>query len=404
MKFRIFVDPPSALRAGNERIREQFVDVDLSELSEEQREIVSASHLVPQPACVDLTRRPNGTPIAHLAELKLASADKSAVLAIIHARLDAQTERKRLDEFAEAHFEAALGPKIAKYEPAFRDFFVTPREEELVEEWMQENYPQELKLSKEDEKARPEETKRHGTLVSNISHLVHVTIGGQDRFDSHRTDGWMDIDTAALPDDEAGIRHLRQVASKLMGAPARQDWLHTQWMNRRAALEKAFMAELVSKRPAIEALIEKARVARAMLKQNAATVTRIVKTADANNPDQQILERFREGVLPETELLGLLRSVAFAPLDGTPRFKRIADSEVKRRRNQDVIYNVITNTAVKAKHFQLAKELQAKLPDAKVSQVTHLALVENERKVERDAVRVTVQFAGHVLSREYVPS
>ena len=45
MQFRIYVDPPSAMRAGNSRIGEQVVTVELLELSQEERDVVADSYV-----------------------------------------------------------------------------------------------------------------------------------------------------------------------------------------------------------------------------------------------------------------------------------------------------------------------------------------------------------------------
>lgn len=406
MKFRLYVDPPSAMRAGNERILDQFVDVDLSELSDAQREIVASSYLAGSPPLIDLGRMPNGDRVPELSDLKIAVADSGAVISMIQRRLDALAEDERLKAFAHAHFEAAVGPLIARYTPVFNAFREDRHEEGLIESWVKVTYGEKMMAYLKQPIRRRGGVNRseNARVIDAIEALVDVRLLWRDDFKLKNIAGRLEIDTSSLPEDEAGIAYLRAVALDLMKDENRKAWVSEQWAKRREALEEEFMAELNSKRADVEALLEIARKQREVDEANEATVMSIVTAADARRPEQSILARYREGVLPEDELLALLRDVAFAALQGTPRFKRIGDSEVKRKRGQDVSYEVVKNTSIKAMHFQLAKDLKTSMPEAVVEQVRHLALIDGEPKVERDAVRVTVDFAGHILSREYVPA
>lgn len=397
MKFRVYVDPASALRVGNERIREQFVEISLSELSGEQREVVAASHLIGEPPCVDLTRMPVGDQIAATRDLKIAVANREAVLGIIQIRLDADAELKRLEKFAEDNFEKAIGPVIAEHNPRPEIIGEDSREGELIVEWMQRNYPSALAhdLGKRGKPAIEESF--DGGLLGDVTDLLDVRIGDEESFELRGPDGEIEISIDDLPEDEVGQNYLLANIARLMRDPARARWVSTEWAKRRTDLEAEFIAELDSKRKDIEALIEEMFADEALEEKERLEMLEIIKDADAKRPDEALLERFEAGVLPEEEIAEVVNEFVFGSIKFASRFEGILETEVKHLEGQTVEFLVAKSSDVRAQEFKLAKRLAEDFPQADFEHIRHLAIVDGEVAIERHAVRVSLVYAGCYL-------
>ena len=398
MKFLLYVDPALALRAGNENIHEQYVDVDLAELTDHEREVVSQSYILPKQAVIDLTRFPNEARVPDVLNCPIAKADREAVLHLIHTRLDAQKERQRLKAFAEDYFEAGVGPLIDRHKPSISHVYLggATTEYKLISTWLSQHYPEDAEITlNRDEK--------YDGLTAKVKQCLSTRIGRCDSFNYTMVDGSMTVDHTDLPDDKAGIAYLESIAGTMMQDEKRRAWISQRFDARRKVLEQQLNEELESKRESIDEIIKKRRKEIAQANADAALIEQTIQQADTKNPQAHIKERWKGGVLPQDEFLALLREVAFTSLSGISRFKRIADTEVKRRRSQDVTYKTEECKAVKAKNFQLAKDIKTKLSNATVEHVNHVAYVDGEPVLARDAVRATIAFAGIQLSREYVP-
>lgn len=400
MKFLVYVDPASAMRAGNERIREQYVDVDLKTLTEAERLVVSRAQILSNPDAIDLRRHENGLRNADVETVVLDEACEASVRKLITAIVDANRDRAEAKVFVETHMQT-VGEFLIDKLPVER-FFVNRRDEELVTDWLQKNFPDLDWTFDEDESHDP-----YKKVVSNIIFKMKARITDQTAMPEVRAGHYLWPQALALIPEHTHGRDLMKHRFEQMttGFSRRElpEWAVNRLARNRASSEADFLAELDARRDEFASIVDNAKEAARKLDDNYALVEKTLAEASAKQPGLAILDRYEQDLLPELEFMAILRDAAFSALSDLKRFKRIDDSEVKKRKSEMLEYKVYENSEVKAKFFHLANKIATLLPAAKVEHVVHRALVDTECRVERDAVRATVEFAGFKLSREYVP-
>ncbi|MFZ3047158.1 MAG: hypothetical protein WA151_14700 [Desulfatirhabdiaceae bacterium] len=116
-------------------------------------------------------------------------------------------------------------------------------------------------------------------------------------------------------------------------------------------------------------------------------------------------KRFKEGFLPEDEIVYAIRDQAFAPLADEPRYEKLTKGDVcdsDEDWHHDVGFNVYDADKLSAEEFDKLESLRGIMPEATITPRMHIGECDEcETRVRRVSFKVTMVVGELTLTREY---
>lgn len=150
--------------------------------------------------------------------------------------------------------------------------------------------------------------------------------------------------------------------------------------------------------------LESERLAKIAEQESRATrkTAQVVAWVEANGTESQ-KKRLLVGLLPEPEIVDLIRAEAFAPLDSEERYQKLRNVDFcECDYPDDVNYDVEDATMATSEQFERMEHLKALLPEATITLRLHTGQCEScEKETSRMSARVQMKVGEFEFSREY---
>jgi hypothetical protein len=106
-------------------------------------------------------------------------------------------------------------------------------------------------------------------------------------------------------------------------------------------------------------------------------------------------------LMPDEEVLAMVRDHVFAPLDNLPRYERMKADDYRDYDDEKIDFETRDAESATDEQFESMEAIRKLIPGATVELREHVASKDDEEKEVRPGFLVTVAWNGHKLSREY---